>query len=470
MPGKEHHNPPAALRPTSLGTLLLLILLAGAGVRFGLVNPGRNWQLDFRSFYTVGTATLRGVDPYNTPHLRETIAKELPGDQKLVGYAYPPPTLPLMALFARLPLQQAQIAWACFQFALLLVGMLFIFRAAGIPFGSPVGVLVGTVFWLSMPVEALFRWGQFDGIRVACVGAAVYFLSRSHAARAGTALALAAIAKVYPAAYFLVLLVRRQWRGAIAGAVVAGVLLGIGFAWIGPAGRASYFGNNANEFSGVDMVIAPQNMSLIGFLHRAFVDNPAGGQPSRAWFDLGAQRTKLLCFAINGLVLLLTAVWLWRQRRTLTAAECVAGMVPAVLLVELNTWPHHCVPMLIPLAFAAAAVARVPRAGWLDLGWLGSACGLYLFCPVYQYDLALPPALEHLAGPTITYAVGLTWLFFQVRYPRLVRAAAGQTAVMLDAPRRASHNACGHSDTPVMEAAAPCSSRCSCSRPSPSLS
>lgn len=419
---------PAALRASPIGITLVVMLLCGQGIEFGIVNPGQNWQLDFRSFYTVGTAVLQGMNPYDRPALDEAIASKLPGDQPLVGYAYPPPTLPLMAAFAHLPLEQAQIAWAWFQFGLLLLGMLLLFRALQVPLGSPAGVLITATFWLSAPVKAVFVWGQFDGIRVALLGAAVYCLLRSRPGQAGVSIALAALAKVYPAAYFVVFVLRRQWRALIAGLLVLVILMGVGTAMLSPAARASYFGNNQNEFSGVDMVIAPGNMSLIGFLHRAFVDNPDGWQASRAWIDLGAETTRIVCAVAIVTVLALTAGWMLLCRRSLTPAENIAGLVPAVVLVELNAWPHHCVPMLIPIAFITVIVARQRQPHLLDLAWLTAILGLYTFSPVRQFDVGLPDWLSHLVGPTTTYAMMLAWLFMLTRYAALKRTATPMTS------------------------------------------
>jgi hypothetical protein len=199
--------------------------------------------------------------------------------------------------------------------------------------------------------------------------------------------------------------------------------MAISLAALSPAARLRYLHNSQDEFAQVDWVISPENMSTVGFMHRAFVDNPNGSQPSRAWLDLGPRFALVASIAGNLLLIGVTSVWILRRRRDLTTAECIAALVPVVLLCELNAWPHHCVPMLIPLAIIVAQVARQPRLTRLDAVWVGAILFLFAFCPVHQFDVELPSRVEHLVGPTTTYAMVLAWLFMLVRYPLLKRRA-----------------------------------------------
>jgi hypothetical protein len=53
--------------------------------------------------------------------------------------------------------------------------------------------------------------------------------------------------------------------------------------------------------------------------------------------------------------------------------------------------------------------------------WVGIVIFLYTFCPVHQFDVHLQKQLEHVVGPTTSYALVLTWLFMLIRYPALRR-------------------------------------------------
>ncbi len=414
----------AAFRATRPGVLLLAVILLGCFVRYGVVNPGQNYQLDFRAFYATGRALQLGINPYDLAAKQAVIGPQLPGQQHLVGYANPPPTLPLLYMVAMLPLAGAQIVWAWFQFGLLLAGMWLLFRTVEAEFGSPASLLIAIPYWLSYPVYSLFRWGQFDGVRVALVALAVFLATRRRLAWAGMSVGLAAVAKVYPVAYLWVFLVRREWKALLAGLVTCGALIAISLALLSPAARDRYLFVNGDEFSKVDWVISPENMSVVGFVHRAFVDNESGAEVSRAWVDLGPRVALVASLAGSLLLVVITTRWALRYRHELTAAETIAAFVPVVLLAELNAWPHHCVGMLVPLALIVAVAARQPELGTGDMLWIGTILCLYAFCPVHQFDIAIPKQLEHLAGPTTTYAMVLAWLFMLVRYPLLKRRLA----------------------------------------------
>lgn len=408
-------------RRTPAGALLLALVLLGCFVRYGLVNPGQNYQLDFRAFYATGRALHMGINPYDLEAKRSTVNPLLPGEQHLMGYANPPPTLALLYAVAMLPLPAAQIVWAWFQFGLVLGGMLLLFRAVGAAFGSPASLLIGIPYWLSYPLYSLFRWGQSDGIRVAFVALAVFLLTRRRCVSAGISVGLAAVAKVYPVAYLWVFLLRREWKALLAGCVTIAVTMTAGLAALSPEARDSYLSVNRDEFSKVDWVISPENMSVVGFVHRAFVDNEHGVEASRAWVNLGPRFALAASVAADLGLVAITSLWILRRRHELTAADAVAALVPVVLLAELNAWPHHCVALLVPLALIGGLVARQPRLGGGDTLWVGAIVFLYAFCPVHQFAVGLPKTLEHLLGPTTTYAMFLTWLFMLLRYPVLKR-------------------------------------------------
>ncbi len=417
----EDIRPNPATRSTPAGVLLAVILLAGQGVRYGVVNPAVNYQLDFRAYYVAGKALRAGANPYDQATLKETIHKELPGKQGLVGFANPPPILPLLYLLAGLPLVAAQVVWAWLQLLLVLGGTLLLLRAINVGLGSPVGVLIVAVYWLSDPVYNLFRWGQIDGFRVGLLGLAVYLLSRQAAAAAGVAIGLAALVKVYPALYLWVFLLRREWKALTAGLLTILVPMGLSLAVLDPATRQQYFKNNQRQLDTLDYIIPPQNLSLAGYMHRAVVTNHSELEPSQAWLDLGPGVARWASIGgIAGLVGI-TSLWIIARRRELTTAESIAGFVPVVILGEVIAWPHHCVSMLIPLGLMAWVAAGQERLRWFDAAWVGAALWLLAFSPVHQFRIELPKWLEHLCGPTGTYAMLLTWLFLLVRYPALKR-------------------------------------------------
>ncbi len=408
-----------ALRPSPAGRLLLAVLIAIGAARHGVVTPGRNYLSDFRAYYAAGVALHEGLSPYDTPLLRERINPRLPGNQTLCHFTYPPPTLPIVYALAALPLPAAQVVWCLAQYALVTGALALALRGAGIPFGSPAAVLLGVLYLESQPVHELFRWGQWDGLVAFLVAGAFCALQRGRSGRGGLWLALAGLAKFFPLFYLCLPVLRRDRRLLLSAGGAVAVLLGGALALLSAPTRADYLVNATFKLGGTVYYVPAANMSLFGYVYRALVDWPHGKDASRAWVDLGPQTASVVAHGLALLIFGLTAFWIHRHRHALTAGESLAALVPVLLLVTPVAWSFHSLQLVVPLALAVRAVAAAPRPGRGDTVWLAAMLALYAFNPVLRYELELPHALRHLAMPTTTYAVALTWLFMLVRYRRL---------------------------------------------------
>ncbi|MFH1747050.1 MAG: glycosyltransferase family 87 protein, partial [Planctomycetota bacterium] len=300
----EQSQIPLSNRSSSAGVILLVVLFAITGLRFAVVSPVRNYQLDFRAYYAAGRALHQGVNPYDRPAVREAVA--LPGKQSIVPYVYPPPTLAVASIFARLPYPAAQVPWAIMQFGLGLGAMLLLWRALGVEFGSPTSVLVAAAFLLSSSVAELFRWGQFDLIVVVLLAGAVLALVRGQSVWAGVLIGLAAVAKVTPAAYLGIFLLRRDYKGLVAGMVV--ICASMLAAWVVlPGGVYEQWLSNLSRLSAD---VNANNMSLRGVLLSTLV---GGGEQAPA-FTLSAKLVVALCWGIIVLLVGVTVYWLVRHR------------------------------------------------------------------------------------------------------------------------------------------------------------
>jgi alpha-1,2-mannosyltransferase len=405
------------------GMILLCVLIAGMGLRLALIHPAQNYLLDFRAYYAAATAATRGFDPYDTEAVRAHVS--LPGKQEIIGYLYPPPTLWLFAGFARLPYPAAQVPWLVLQLGLGVAALGLILRTLRCEFGSPASVLVGYAFLGSAAVWELFRWGQFDMIVVLLLVLAVAAMPRDRPLSGGVWLGLAVVAKVTPIVYLAVLAIRKRWKPAAAGLAVIVALLAVALIWPGYGATLSWLDGLRTFCADQHAAMSPNNLSLRGFVYRLFVEHPTHEGPSAPWIDLGLATAQWIVRLAAGALCLVTAAWLWLRRHDLSTAECVCAVIPLVLLLSPQTSAHHCVQLLLPLAFIIVTACRCRRIPAVDVVWITLIVLLFVLGSGGRIESATKPWLNHLIAPTTTYAVGLTWLFFVARFVPLKQTAGG---------------------------------------------
>ncbi len=410
---------------------MLAVMLAGAGLNLAVIHPLHNYLLDFRAYYASGWALLHQLNPYDIDAINRYL--ELPGGQPTGYCGYPPPDLLVFVPFSRLPFPLAQVPWCVLQFGLGAASLMLLFKLTGVGSGSPAAVLIGFAFLTSGSVFELFRWGQFDLIVLALLSLALIRSARGQPVAAGIFIGLATVAKVTPGVYLGIFALRRDWKGLASALVTILVLMLASFPLVGLEGVRSFYGLLTAKLGQVPHLISPDNMSLTGYVYRALVDHRGEAGTSLAWLNLGPTVAHTLARSAVALVVLVTAIWLVRHRKTLETHECIAGTVPVVLLISPITWTHHGVILLIPFVLAVAAVARRPRPGGLDLGCLALIALSWTFRPVQQFQLNLPSQLHHLFAPLFTYAVVAMWLFMLIRYVPLRRAAQSESRIHAEA-------------------------------------
>lgn len=425
----------ASDRPSTAGLILLAVVVGGAGLRYAVVNPLRNYLLDFRAYYAAGTAMHMGLDPYDIATIRKEVV--LPGKQPIAVFPYPPPTLAIMYSLAALPFPGAQTPWCLLQFTCGLAGLFILLRTFRCPLGSPTCVLIACAFLLSEPLRQLFKWGQFDMIVLGLLAGAVLAAARGRTMLSGAIIGLAAVAKITPVLYLGVFALRRDWRAFGAGLGVIALLLGCAAPLMSGPSYAHWIENLTFKVDLVEHITSPDNNSVRGFAYRALV--PSAAQASEPWLDMGPTAAKGVSLIIVALIGTATLAWMIRRRRELNSAECVAASVPVVLLMSPITWPHHVVQLLVPLTMIIALALRRRRTSAIDGVWIACILLLFTFSPIRQFQLQIPSRLAHLFGPTELYAIALCWLFILVRYIPLKRSAlATDEDVALRASRSAT--------------------------------
>ncbi len=400
--------PASGAGPRSRALIILCVVVAIAcGTEYAVVVPARNYLLDYRAYCAAGRALELGINPYDRPAV--AVAVDLPGNQPIAPYLYPPPTLGLAWLLAQLPYPAGQVIWAALQYACALAAVCLVLRALGCRLDSPVAAFVTVGFLLSAATAEIFRWGQFDMLVLVALAGAVLALQRNRPGWAGVLLGLGAVAKVTPAVYLGVLLIRRQYRGVLTGVATIVTALAASALFL-PGGTFAAWRENLARLA---TETCTDNYSLHGFCLAIFAQISEKGSVTQPWLELGPRVASWAGRGAGALLGLVTLVWLLRCRRRLTTAESLAASIPLLLLLAPATKLHHNVQLLIPVAWMTL---HATNRSWLDQAWVACAWLMCLLAPVQRFGLELPDALEHLVKPTATYACLGVWAYFVLRW------------------------------------------------------
>ena len=232
---------------------------------------------------------------------------------------------------------------------------------------------------------------------------AIYWWMQRRDALAGASLGLAVALKCTPAIFIAFFAWKRQWRvaGCAAGAALLFTVAPI--VWQGPASYrehiTAWVTNVASGIGSADPSVGVagaeplQNMSLRATLARYLMHLPPG-HPGRAEHPLYADFFAFSPLVANTVVRIalaaLVAGLLWWSRSTISDREDagvlweLSAVSILMLLLSPITWGQHCVALLPPCYFVAAAF---PKRGALPT-WMLALLGLYiLFVPVLSRDL-----------------------------------------------------------------------------------
>ena len=393
-----------------LGQLALPVLvglLAAPRVEVGgTLLPWAPVMADLDVYIHTGQVVMAGGD---------IIAARAPGTG--LAFVYPPFVALLCVPLALLPVSVVQLGWVL----LCVLTVYAVLHRIGLA-GWVLSGVTAAVVWFVEPVHATIGFGQLGTVLVALVvldlvpgprlapwlfprlfpRPAPGALSAADAgAGAGTPTAvrpgrrgwlpvgswsgLAAGSKLTPGLFLVMLLIARQWRAAIALAVVSGVTVTIG-ALVFPSASAHFVGTLlGGDTRTTEGLYYLTNQSLLGAVTRVAGEQAAPyGLPLAALTALGGAWVAARAY----------------RRGALLLAVSLCGV--ATLLASPISWTHHFV-WVLPLAIAllgdqplskrlpdammvgAPALARryVPGTGlrltgWLFVGWVSAAVFLQL--------------------------------------------------------------------------------------------
>ncbi len=333
----------AWLRGLGIGWVVVVSVLATAAVlAASLMLRDRNFE-DL-AVYRIGVRTwLHGGDMYGP------LPPAHPGGLVL-PFIYPPFAALVLSPLALLPWPVSWTAMLLLSLVSLAIVVYVTARRLWPGGGRASAVLVTAVgvpaSLLLDPVAQTFWFGQVNLLLMALV--AVDCLVPSPRWPRGMLVGVAAAIKLTPAAFVLLLVVRRDYRAAgTAGVTFAGAAL-VGFA-VAPASSWQFWTGGAQGLGGLAGSSFASNQAIRGALAR-WDTLPAAVQTG-AWL---------------GLCLLVGVLAVAGMRRALDAGNVVLAWVvngALALLISPISWGHHWV-YVVPALLAMTALAVHSRGRW----------------------------------------------------------------------------------------------------------
>jgi hypothetical protein len=325
------------------GFLTVNVLL----VARNLASP-RDW--DFKNFWFWSVALNEGTNPYDHDNLLRIAAPLQPSAelQAEMHCVYPPPSLLLFAPLGGMSFYVAHALWTVLQigvYVACLVMLVRLFRPASDKFST---LALATLFCAYWGTAATLSYLQTN--HLVLLGLLLMWRHRERAV-AGVWLVLATLAKPVAALVGLYLLVRGKWKGLVATAAAAMVVLGLTWLLLGGELFSQFFTSTG---VGEHYKIAQStNQSLSAVLLRGTGASATAGSLTKQPLVLGS---------IAAVLLASSAIMLRLRGPADPYAFHLA--IATALLTYPATLTHYGVLLLLPLAFLLQQAPPTPRARW----------------------------------------------------------------------------------------------------------
>jgi glycosyl transferase family 87 len=388
-------------------------------------SAARRHQWDFSHYYVSALAMRNGINPYATD-LR-------PFGQRLglEGIARATDTPFFLLCFeplTRLGAGAAFWVWLAINGVALAIAMTLILRAAP-HLDQAQSISLCTIILLYPPLSNHIFYAQTQVIILLLMAVAMRALESDRDRRAGLALAMAGLLKVFPlviAGYFVM---RRRWRAL--GWVLIGLVAGMAATMIafGVQRNVSFVAATYLTRS-AGFLARPANVALGSFISRMFW-YAAGDVAMKPWLDWTRTLTVITAeVTLIGLTIFATlrgAALAGEEvdARSGTVSRSFALWVVAAVMLSPTAWIHYLVLLILPFMLIAAA------------GWNGGASSRTLWAMAASYLLIvlsmaiagnaqssladrpyLKTVLEECATVSLILAYGATW-FFAIDTPYL---------------------------------------------------
>jgi glycosyl transferase family 87 len=199
----------------------LLVLLAWGALLLATV-AARDAQWDFWTYHFAGVAHRAGLDPYDFHNLTR-----FTHGQPLLPFLYPPWTLPLADLVARVPLEAGARAWLLAKLAMVL-GFVLLVRRRFVPEFGEASIVACATFAFNAALVWDLQSGNVGTLELLLLWAGFAAWQRGRIGAFALAVGAASVFKLVPLAFLALLFagpgprVRRMaWAAGVVGAYVA---------------------------------------------------------------------------------------------------------------------------------------------------------------------------------------------------------------------------------------------------------
>ncbi|HEU5200198.1 MAG TPA: glycosyltransferase 87 family protein [Ktedonobacterales bacterium] len=388
------------LRATSFGTLLVLSLL----VLIWQVVLTSQGAIDFCPDYIASRRLLQGTFPYLPLHLWPGYSScAVPIDYNV----HPPTSLLLLVPFALLAKAPAFLLWGCICLAAYVASVCLLLRALGwFSLRNSTLCIGASLFW--SPLIAAEGSLNFFQLLTLLLAAAWVLERKGYAGWAGILLGLASLLKLWPAAFLLSAVLRRQKRLAVSGGLVFGLGILLSLVVVGPEAYLAYFG--PVQRATLSLVPIETNTSVVGAITRLWTGSydPFWNPPFRLSALVGGldlPQANLVGEIVAVLLVVATLALIWwthRQFQHGPVEVLSQGLLVTVLLLAFPlSWYAGLITLLLPGATIILALRQLPKPGrwWLVLLGLSTLalCIPEVMLVFYQRWFPVLQAI-HLAG------------------------------------------------------------------------
>jgi hypothetical protein len=394
-----------------LWALLALVACIQQGPGFvSSLRPARGDGVDFFQEWASGRNLLSGLPVYGSHklalerhlgyHLHSPDGPRV--DVAIDVNAHPPTSVLVLLPLAALNYPDAVLVWNLLSLAALGASLWLIGRQLGIALAPWCVFPLLALLMLCNPLRQQVNQGQLNlFLLLLLVG--TWVAERSgRTASAGALLAVATAIKLFPGLLFLYLLVRRQYRALVAGALTFAAITAVSVLVLGPETYRMYCNEIVHETSRFRSGWG--NASLPGLWAKLFEPDSVNKPIESLWHSPAAAK-----LATGLSVLLLLALLAWSIYRARTRPECdraFALTLTAMLLVSPITWDHYLLLLALPLTLLWL---WLPSSGLVRWSFVLVAAALW-WEPLMLYNALIPGGHDHgLATPFHT----LTVLSFQ---------------------------------------------------------
>jgi len=192
-------------------SIIILIILAGLIIRYGIIPAWNNNNSDFPNYYTSSRLLIEGKDIsriYDDDWFAQQI-KNYGMNEKGKFSPFPPPTIFVMTPFSVFDPLTAKRLFIIFNLILLL-GTAYIFKKI-----STINYIncLNIILISGAALINNFLLGQLYSLLLFAIALGYYYLTKEDGYQAGYLWGISAAIKYFPIIYVPILIIKRKWKG-----------------------------------------------------------------------------------------------------------------------------------------------------------------------------------------------------------------------------------------------------------------